>query len=253
MRILLLDIETAPNIVHVWGLWKQNVALNQIIASGYVMCWAAKWYKDSEIHFDSVARSKPRKMIERIYRLISQADVVVHYNGKSFDMPTLNKEFLGLGMTPPPPYKQIDLCLTAKREFLFPSNKLEYLARYLKIGEKVKHEGHELWVACMAGEPDAWVRMEKYNKGDVILLESLYEKMRPWVRQHPNSGVYVDADAMECPACGSSSLQRRGWARTQVNKYVRFVCNACGSWSRGAYGDFDKKQRGAIARPMPQN
>ena len=143
MKILLLDIETAPNIVHVWGLWQQNVAINQIIASGYVMCWAAKWYGNGEIMFDSVNRSRPKKMLQRIHQLIGEADVVVHYNGKSFDMPTLNKEFLTYGMLPPPPYKQIDLCVTAKREFRFPSNRLEYIARQLKIGEMIKHQGND--------------------------------------------------------------------------------------------------------------
>lgn len=253
MRILLLDIETAPNIVHVWGLWQQNVGINQIIASGYVMCWAAKWYKGEEVFFDSIEKSKPKKMLERIHRLISEADVVVHYNGKSFDMPTLNKEFLTLGMLPPPPYKQIDLCLTAKREFRFPSNKLEYIARHLKIGEKVKHEGHELWISCMNHDDGAWRRMETYNKQDVMLLESMYERLRPWVRSHPTHGVYDESGVLVCPACGSARLQRRGWYRTQVNKYVRLVCKDCGTWSREAFGEFNKEQRGTIARPTPQN
>jgi len=253
LKILLLDIETAPNIVHVWGLWQQNVAINQIIASGYVMCWAAKWYGNGEIMFDSVNRSRPKKMLQRIHQLIGEADVVVHYNGKSFDMPTLNKEFLTYGMLPPPPYKQIDLCVTAKREFRFPSNRLEYIARQLKIGEKIKHQGHELWIACMNGDEKAWAEMESYNKGDVTLLEGLYEKMRPWIRNHPNAGVFDESGVAVCPSCGSGRLIKRGAYRTQINKYTRYYCKDCGSWSRGAYGEFDKEQRETVLRSVPQN
>lgn len=253
MKILLLDIETAPNVVHVWRLWKQNVAINQIVAPGYVLCWAAKWLGASDMQFDSVNRSRPKKMFERVHKLISEADVVVHYNGKAFDIPTLNKEFITLGMLPPPPYKQVDLCLTAKREFLFPSNKMEYVARHLKIGEKVEHEGHALWVKCMAGDTEAWKKMERYNKGDVLLLEALYERMKPWIRNHPAHGVYSESSVNVCPACGSAKLQRRGFYRTQVNKYARLQCQGCGTWSREAYGEFNKEQRATIPRPVPQN
>ena len=34
-RILLLDIETAPNKVYVWGMWNQNIAANQVVEDGY--------------------------------------------------------------------------------------------------------------------------------------------------------------------------------------------------------------------------
>ena len=36
MKILGLDIETAPNTAHVWSLWKQNIAINQIVNTGRV-------------------------------------------------------------------------------------------------------------------------------------------------------------------------------------------------------------------------
>lgn len=250
MRLLLLDIETAPNIAHVWGLWQQNVAINQLIDSGYVMCWAAKWYGESEIAFDSIHRSKPLKMLKGIHKLISECDAVVHYNGKSFDIPTLNKEFIVHEMPPPPPYKQIDLCQVAKATFRFPSNKLEYIARTLGLGEKTKHEGHELWVKCMNNNPEAWGRMEEYNRNDVALLESVYERMRPWVRVHPNHGLYDEPGIPVCPKCGSGHLQRRGFARTALHKYARYQCKDCGSWTRESYNELPKPDRDLIMRPI---
>ena len=248
MKLLLLDIETAPNLVHVWGLWNQNVGTNQIIASGYVLCWAAKWLGQSGILFDSVHRSKPRKMLERIHKLIDQSDAVVHYNGRSFDMPTLNKEFITHGMLPPSPYKQVDLCKVAQAEFRFPSNKLEYIAKTLGLGEKFKHEGHELWIKCMSGDKAAWETMEKYNKNDVVLLEQVYERMRPWVRQHPNHGLYDEPGIPVCPSCGSGRIQRRGYSRAVVNKYIRYQCQACGTWSRHPVSEMNKEDRQAILR-----
>lgn len=230
MKILLLDIETAPNLVHVWGLWQQNVAINQIIDSGYVLCWAAKWYGEDEVFFDSVSKSRPKSMIARIHKLIDKADAVVHYNGSKFDMPTLNKEFLLHGLNPPAPYKQIDLLLTARSKFKFPSNKLDYIAKSLGLGQKVKHIGHELWIKCMAKDKEAWVMMEEYNKQDVLLLEKVYDKLKGWVRNHPNHGVHEGIVC--CPNCASENYQRRGWAYTQSYKYKRYQCTACGTWFR---------------------
>lgn len=248
MRVLLLDIETAPNLVHVWGLFQQNVAINQIQASGYVLCWAAKWYREKEIHFDSVHQSKPKKMLKGIHRLLDQADVVVHYNGTKFDIPTLNKEFVLQGMHPPAPYKQVDLLRTSRSQFKFTSNKLDYVAQALGLGKKTKHSGHELWVRCMAGDPEAWQVMETYNKQDVVLLESVYDRMRPWIRSHPNHGVYDQPGLPVCPYCGHHHLQRRGFQRTIANVYARYQCMECGGWSREPFSELTREDRGIIMR-----
>lgn len=248
MKILLLDIETAPNTVHVWGLWQQTIGLNQVLASGYVMCWAAKWYRRREVFFDSVHSSTPKKMLQGVHRLLDEADVVVHYNGTKFDIPTLNKEFVTYQFKPPAPYKQVDLYEVAKRQFRFPSNKLEYIANQLGVRPKVKHEGHELWIKCMAGDKAAWKRMKRYNTGDVLTLEEVYDRMAPWVRTHPNHGLYDEPGVPVCPTCGSSRLQRRGFARTTVNKYARYQCTDCGAWSRSGVTELNKEDRALILR-----
>jgi hypothetical protein len=232
LKILLLDIETAPNLVHVWGLWQQNVGLNQILDSGYVLCWAAKWYGDDDVMFDSVYRSKPKAMLLRIHKLLEEADAVIHYNGTKFDIPTLNKEFLLYELTPPAPYKQIDLLRTARSQFKFPSNKLDYIAQSLKLGQKVKHRGHELWIQCMAKNNEAWGEMEEYNKQDVVLLEKVYDKLKPWIKGHANHGTYEDG--LCCTNCGSISYKRSGYAYTAAHKYQRYVCKDCGTWFRAS-------------------
>lgn len=248
MKILLLDIETAPNLVHVWGLYDQNVAINQIQAAGYVLCWSAKWYRDEEVLFDSVFQSKPKKMLKKIHRLLDQADVVVHYNGTKFDIPTLNKEFVLQELTPPAPYKQVDLLRTARSQFRFPSNKLDYVAQALGLGAKVKHRGHALWVACMSGDKDAWAEMEEYNRRDVVLLEKVYDRLMPWVKSHPNHAVHDNPGLPVCPSCGHHHLQRRGYARTVANVYARYQCLNCGAWSREPYSELAKEDRGIILR-----
>lgn len=231
MKILLLDIETAPNTAYVWGLFKENIPLQRLVDSGYVMCWAAKWLGENDMEFSSVQMETPRKMLRRIHNLLSEADAVIHYNGARFDIPTLNKEFLLHGMTPPASYRNIDLLQTVRKQFRFVSNKLDYVAQALGVGKKVKHAGFELWIQCMAKDPEAWKQMEEYNRGDVTILEGVYHKLLPWIKNHPNHGV-VDGRGGVCPNCGSDHIQFRGYAHTKSGKYRRFQCNECGTWSR---------------------
>ena len=232
MKILLLDIETAPNLVHVWGLWQHNIGLPQILDSGYVLCWAAKWYGEDNVLFDSVFHSKPKKMLKQIHALLNEADAVVHYNGAKFDIPTLNKEFILHGLPPPAPYKQIDLLRTARSQFKFPSNKLDYIAQALNLGKKIKHRGHELWIACMNGDVQAWIEMEEYNIQDVLLLEKVYNTLLPWIKHHPNYGLYKADTGHCCPHCGSNSYQKRGYYYTSTCKYQRYQCKSCKAWFR---------------------
>lgn len=229
MKILLLDIETAPNTAYVWGLFKQNISISQIVDSSAMLCWAAKWLGEEQVMFKSVLDGK-KKMLKDIHALLDKADAVVHYNGSRFDIPTLNKEFLEAGMSPPSPYAQVDLLKTARQQFRFPSNKLDYVGRALGLGKKVSHEGFELWIKCMNRDKEAWARMKEYNIQDVMLLEKVYYRFLPWIKKHPNKAVHGNAEHV-CPSCGSEHLQRRGFNLTQAGKYQRYQCNSCGSWS----------------------
>lgn len=231
MKILLLDIETAPNTAHVWGLFKQNVGINQIMESSYILCWSAKWLGTDEIMFGSIQNTNPKRMLLKIWDLLDQADAVVHYNGTKFDIPTLNKEFLLYGLTPPSPYKHIDLLRVARNQFKFPSNKLDYVANALGLGKKTKHIGHELWIKCMVNDPEAWKMMEEYNKNDVTLLEQVYGKLVPWIKNHANYSLHSDNPSV-CPNCGGNHYQNRGFYYTHNCKYQRHKCLGCGTWFR---------------------
>jgi uncharacterized protein YprB with RNaseH-like and TPR domain len=96
-------------------------------------------------------------------------------------VPHLNREFVLAGLEPPAPYQQIDLLTAVRKQFKFPSNKLEYVLTTLGLAGKKKHEGHELWIKCMANDPKAWRTMTAYNKRDVRALEDLYYRIKPWI------------------------------------------------------------------------
>lgn len=235
MKRLFLDVETAPNIATLWGIWNQNVAINQLLETSRVMCYTARWHGEDYTYFGSEFDMGHEEMIISLYKFLDEADAVIHYNGKKFDIPTINRELLKYGMTPPSPYKQIDLMQTVKKQFRFVSNKLDHVCDELGLGRKAHTGGHELWLRCMNGDKAAWKIMEEYNIQDVNLLVDLYEKLLPWITDHPNMALYVDSERPVCPNCGGSHVIKRGTAHTAVSSYVRYHCEDCGTWIRGRY------------------
>lgn len=231
MKILVLDIETAPAIVYTWGIHKQHINPGQIIQDKRVLCFAAKWLGEKKVHFYSEFHHGEWYWPDPLWDLLDEADAVIHYNGTSFDIPHINTEFLLRGKTPPSPYAQIDLWRTVRSQFKFMSNKLDEVAKRLEIGEKAEHEGLDLWKSCLDGDPKAWARMKAYNIQDVRLTEALYEKLLPWIKSHPSVNL-VAGVSHACPSCGSTNLQKRGVARTKVSTFQQWQCNDCGSYSR---------------------
>jgi uncharacterized protein len=240
MRKLILDIETRPNLAYVWGLWKQDINIKQIVEHTDVLCLAAKWHGDPDhMFFRSPFHHGRDRMIYDTWQLLDSADAVIHYNGKQFDMPKLNSMFLDVDMLPYSPVAQIDLLETVRRKFGYASNKLDYVADHLGLGSKVDTGGMQTWIGCMNNDPDAWARMREYNIHDVLLTEKLYDRLLPWIDRHPSEGAFNGDDS--CPNCHGKDLLRKGFAFLKSGKYQRYVCNDCGKHSR-ATKRFDKTQ-----------
>lgn len=171
------------------------------------------------------------EMVRKAHELLSECDVLLTFNGKSFDHKHLQREFLVSGLTPPVPYQHIDLYQVARRQFRFTSNKLDYIAQYLGLDGKVKHSGFDLWKRCMAGDADAWEEMKSYSMRDSDVLVELYDRLIPWIPQHPSAAL-ADGVARGCVRCASVNMMERGTTATNVSKFRLFQCMDCGSWLR---------------------
>lgn len=180
MKLLTLDVETAPNKAFVWGLFNQNVSLSQLVTPGYTLCWAAKWL-GKPVQFGRKGQKGKAHFLRPLYDMMCEADVIITYYGSAFDIPTLNKEFLLLGWEPPTQFAQIDLCKVVKNRFKFASRKLDFVCQQLGIGAKTSHKGMDLWNGVMADNASDWRVMERYNRMDVVLTEKLYHRLLPWL------------------------------------------------------------------------
>jgi DNA polymerase elongation subunit (family B) len=234
-KILILDIETAPNLAYVWRFFKENVGAKQVVEHSEIISYAYKWLGDPKVHYYDVQFTSEANILGPLMEVLDAADIVVAHNGNKFDLPTIQGRALVAGLKPPSPYKTVDTLLVARYEFNFPANSLEYLSTILGVSKKDAHKnfpGFELWSECLKGNSAAWEEMRTYNIQDVISLEEIYLKMRPWMRRHPNIGVFHDQTEITCPKCGGHHLQKRGFAHTNVGRYQRYQCNDCGGWSR---------------------
>lgn len=243
-KILIVDIETAPKVAYVWRFFKEHVGAKQVLEHGHIMSFAAKWLGEDHIIYEENRKEDDKKIVKSLVELFTEADIVVAHNGARFDFPQIMGRALVHGIKPPAPYKIVDTVKVAKKEFGFPSNSLEYLGIVLGCDEKDSHKnfpGFELWLECLRGNEEAWAEMRKYNIQDVVTLEEIYLKMRPWMRQHPNVAVFDDNEKPVCPKCGSHHIHLRGYAHTNVGRYHRFQCQDCGGWGRSRFTLKDKE------------
>jgi predicted RNA-binding Zn-ribbon protein involved in translation (DUF1610 family) len=254
-KIVTIDIETAPIEAFVWGLWDVTVGLNQIKTDWSILSYAAKWldqkgalYQDTGGRGAGMVRND-MILLQGIWNILDEADIVVTQNGKAFDIKKINARMLGAGLKPYSPVKIIDTKLVAKKHFAFTSNKLEWMSAQMTEAKKSQHKkfpGFDLWLECLKDNAEAWAEMKKYNIQDVVSTEQLYLKLRPWIEGHANVGLYSELEAPQCPKCGSQEVQKRGLARTATGVYQRYQCNECGGWTRGRQAMNTPKKRQSL-------
>jgi uncharacterized protein YprB with RNaseH-like and TPR domain len=248
LKVLILDIENAPLMSYHWGVWKQNIGAPMRVEGNrsYMMSIAMKWLDSDEIHYFESRTEDDSELLKNTLKFLDEADIVVAHNGKGFDMKKINAYAIINNLNPPSPYRQIDTLIEARKAFLFERNTLAHLADILSCSPKLTHakfQGFELWKECMKGNEEAWQEMRTYNIQDIKTLEEVYLKMRPYIKSHPNVVTASGSSNPRCTACGSHKLKPNGFSVTNVSKFERFVCEKCGSFSRGRKNLLPKEDR----------
>jgi len=233
-RLLFFDIETSPLQVYAWGLYDQNISTKAIIKDWYVLTWSAKWFGEDTMYRGKLTpqeaiNADDKRIVEDLWYLLDEATIVCGHNSVKFDHKKMNTRFLMHGFPPPSPYHKIDTLKIARANFAITSNKLEYLNEVLDISRKIENEGLQLWIDCMNGSQKALDTMSNYNDGDVVGLEELYMKLRPWIKGHPN----LTEDKDTCPTCSSTNIVDIG-SFGKLSRYTTYRCNDCGALSKSS-------------------
>lgn len=219
-KILFYDIESA-------GVNALRSDLGFVIVFGY------KWAHEKKAHSLTIDPLSLKNFDDQMLlcvasELITEADLVVTHFGSVFDRRFINGRLLIHNLEPIPFTKMRDTCMVSRAVANFSSNRLKHLAKILNLRhQKLDNNWPTAWFKVMQGDMKALKGLAHYCEGDVLALEELYFRLRPFDNAHPR---IVD-DRSVCGVCGGV-VEYRGFAYVGPSKYRRYVCHTCHKWSR---------------------
>jgi uncharacterized protein YprB with RNaseH-like and TPR domain len=227
---LFFDIETSPNIGYFWRSgYKQQIGYDNIIQERRIICISYKWELDNKVHHLVWDKNQcDKQMLIDFVEVANKADELVAHNGDRFDIKWIRTRCLFHRIPMFPKYRTLDTLKKARGSFYFNSNRLDYIAKYLGVGQKMKHEGFSMWVDVMNGDKDALDRMVEYCDVDVVILEDVYHAMQRYIINNTHTGVLTGGYKHECPNCGNehSVLLKNNVTRTGTIKRL-MECDSC--------------------------
>ncbi len=227
---LFFDIETSYNVVSSWRVgYKINIGPENIIKERAIICICWKWQGESKIHSLEWNKGCDKDMLTKFIDIMNQADEVVGQNSDRFDIKWIRTRCIYHGIPMLPDYQSLDTLKLAKAGFNFNSNKLDYMGKFLGVGQKVDTGGFKLWQDIIVDNcPKAMKKMVNYCKGDITLLENVYDKLNLYSKAKTHVGVVLGEDKCSCPNCGSDKKHVRGDRTTALGTvYKRFQCRNC--------------------------
>lgn len=223
-------------VSYLWDLKADYVNPQMVIQHSYFLTWAAKWADDDEVIAQRLTGQEAKdgddaRIVGKLAALVREADIVVGHNGDRFDLPKLNARIAVHGLDPLGNVRSIDTLKKARQAFKFASNRLDELAQVL--GLEVKNDTtFDLWRRCMAGDVPALKEMDAYCRQDVVVLQQVFEALKPHVKGLPRLVDAGQYGQRVCPSCGSSELVADGVHRTNASTFRRFRCEGCGRHCR---------------------
>lgn len=193
-----------------------------------------KWLGEDKIHVPSIMDYDgwekdvidDKKLVRDFHKVMMEADMLVGFYSKGFDLPWIQSKFLEYNLPVLPLIPHVDLYYVARSNLRLGRKSLDNISSFMKLGSKKYYVSGSIWKRARIGDPAALDKVVKHCHADIVLTEKLYLKLRPLVRQHPRLNGWLP-----CANCGGSNLQRRGYAITRTQgKKIRVWCRDCGSW-----------------------
>lgn len=236
LKALFYDIESAPSLAFVWQAKTEYINPDAFTHETFLLTWAAKWAGSDEIVAARLTSKEAKaqddtRIVQKLADLVRQADVIIAHNGDAFDLRKLNTRLAYHQLAPLGNVKTIDTLKLARSAFKFTSNRLDYLAKTLGVGAKLS-TNFGLWKRAYRGDATALREMDTYCRMDVVVLEKVFDAIRPYVKSLPRLVDAGQYGQRVCPTCGSADLSEDGLHRTNANSYRRFRCDRCGRHCR---------------------
>jgi DNA polymerase elongation subunit (family B) len=245
-KILLFDIETLPAVAATFSLYPESIHHDNILSDWSIICACWKYLDKPTIYSSSIIDNPKafkkdvnddRVVVKKLREVFQDVDIVIGHNSKKFDTKKFNARLIFHGLDPlPSGIVQLDTLTEVRKIAAFTSNRLDYLAKTL-TGEGKIETSKGLWLRVLKGDAAAVKEMTTYCKKDVKILEDVYLKLRPYIKNHPHIGILHGEDReCSCPKCGSAnlSISKTRFTATGVKKLQK-QCNDCHGYSTFTY------------------
>jgi hypothetical protein len=236
IKRLFIDIETSPCIGDFWRPG-YNVTLTHknIRVQARIITLAYKWQHEKKINtlvWSPLKKGRPfsqcdEKLVRKTVDVMNEADEIIAHYGDGFDVPWIRTRSLYHGIITGI-WKTVDTKAWSSKYFILPSNKLDAIAQYLGIGEKIRTE-YDLWESITwEDDQHALDKMSEYNVHDVELLEPVWDALQHYVPPPTHAGVHAGKEKWTCPECGAEPKRRQRpmVSATGMVKHQMY-CGAC--------------------------
>lgn len=252
-KILYFDLECSLMQAYTFNIWNTNIAGSRINKHSHLLSnsWA---FDDEEVQGirltpEQVKAGDDLLVVIDMIKAIEQADVLVSYNGISFDKRVLNTRALYHNLPPIRWGKHFDVMREIKKNFKFPSNSMDNVSAYLGIEGKNTSNHQKLWERCFEWWnheecEEALKQMLVYGKQDIVVLRNLHKRIMGWDKSGVNIGLITkeingvntkDNHELLCSHCGSKDVDKltpKGYTTTTSYSVYRCGNSSCRGLSK---------------------
>lgn len=221
--------------VLVWDI--ESTSLNATF--GTILCIGYKWLDSPEVTVRTILEKKNKNFLDDGYlvaefaKVFDEADYHITWYGDRFDLPMVRSKLIKYGQPPLSPKPSLDLWRPARKFFKFHSNRLAVWEQLLATPDSKTPIDFDSWLRAAHGDKEAIAEVVDHCEKDVLVLEEVYLKMRPWLDNEPVRALFTEDEGDACTTCGSLNVVKRGFHTATTRVYQRYQCKACGHWFRG--------------------
>lgn len=230
---LFFDLETSYNIVKSWRIgFDVRLSHQDIIQERAIICAAYKWEGDKQVKFLTWNKGNDGELVTKLAEILNSADEVIGHNSDRFDVKWLRTRCLYHGVALTPFIQSIDTLKEAKKLFYFNSNRLDYISKFLGAEGKMETGGLELWDdVILRNNRQALNKMVAYCKQDVEILEDVFNKLNPYLKNKLTKTIRVEGNGINCVECGSENIVKHK-VRTSIagRQTQQYQCKTCGKY-----------------------
>jgi len=221
-RVLFFDIEST----------------NLNATFGTILCIGYKWLGNPRVRVPTILDYSKHNflddkgLVKAFAEVYNSADYSCGHYAQRFDVPMIQSKLIKYGLPPLAPVPLIDTWRVARDNFKLHSNRLATIQEFLGCTHSKTGINFDDWLQAAHGSKRALRQVVEHCRLDVLVLEEVFLKLRPLMKNEPARHLFTNTDGEACVSCGSKRVQSRGYQVTRTRKFQRFQCQDCGRWQR---------------------